>query len=165
VFHSLQFIQDPFLIPICHASEIPTVIHGTYFKNWTKIKTEGLSRMNRLHIHFSPGETGDSQVVSGMRSSCQLYIYIDAEKALAGKNVTFTSSFALLHYYGLAHVTCQLLLDFFPFLRKMTVGLRDRHAASFVPPLQHLKQLTYFHEIWCEFYAVGGQLNLILLIS
>jgi len=87
VHHCLQTVVDPDLVPILRASEIPTVIHGTYFKNWTKIKTEGLSRMNRLHIHFSPGELGDSQVISGMRSSCQLYIYIDTEKAVRGKNL------------------------------------------------------------------------------
>jgi len=75
-------VIDPDLVPILHPSEIPTIIHGTYFKNWTKIKTEGLSRMNRLHIHFSPGELGDTQVISGMRSSCELYIYIDSQKAL-----------------------------------------------------------------------------------
>jgi 2'-phosphotransferase len=86
--HCLQTVVDPDLVPILHASEIPTVIHGTYFENWTKIKTEGLSHMNRLHIHFSPGEPGDSPVVSGMRSSCQLYIYIDTEKALRGKSVS-----------------------------------------------------------------------------
>jgi 2'-phosphotransferase len=87
VYNSFQIVQDPDLIPILHASEIPIVIHGTYFKNWAKIKAEGLSRMNRLHIHFSPGEAGDLQVISGMRSSCQLYIYIDAERALRGKNL------------------------------------------------------------------------------
>ena len=85
VNHRLQTVVDRDLLPILHASEIPTIIHGTYFKNWTKIKTEGLSRMNRLHIHFSAGEPGDSQVISGMRASCQLYIYIDTEKAVRGK--------------------------------------------------------------------------------
>ena len=83
----LQTVVDRDLVPILHASEIPTIIHGTYFKNWTKIKTEGLSRMNRLHIHFSLGEPGDSRVISGMRSSCELYIYIDTEKAVRGKSL------------------------------------------------------------------------------
>lgn len=87
VNHCLQTVIDPDLVPILHPSEIPTIIHGTYFKNWTKIKTEGLSRMSRLHIHFSPGEPGDSQVISGMRSSCQLYIYIDTKKAVRGKSL------------------------------------------------------------------------------
>lgn len=89
MYYYFQIVQDTELIPILHASEIPTIVHGTYFRNWTKIKTEGLSRMNRLHIHFSPGEPGDSQVISGMHSSCQLYIYIDAERALIGKYLAF----------------------------------------------------------------------------
>jgi hypothetical protein len=96
VYRPFQIIQDTDLIPVLHSFEIPTVIHGTYFKNWTKIKTEGLSRMSRLHIHFSSAEAGDSRVISGIRSSCQLYIYIDAEKALRGKNVTLGTMWTIV---------------------------------------------------------------------
>jgi hypothetical protein len=61
--------------------------------------------MNRLHIHFSPGELGDSQVISGLRSSCQLYIYIDSERALTGKSLTLIGV-GLLLYYVLPLVRC-----------------------------------------------------------
>ncbi|XP_067011659.1 tRNA 2'-phosphotransferase 1 [Anabrus simplex] len=81
--HSIQAVSDDSLTPITHPTEVSAVIHGTYFKFWDKIRTEGLSRMSRLHIHFAPGEPGDNQVISGMRASCQIYIYINMEKALA----------------------------------------------------------------------------------
>ena len=40
--------------------------------------------MNRTHIHFAPGLPKESGVISGMRASAQVYIYIDMEKALKG---------------------------------------------------------------------------------
>ncbi|PIK40032.1 putative tRNA 2'-phosphotransferase 1 [Apostichopus japonicus] len=43
----------------------------------------GLKKMNRTHIHFAQGEPGDGEVISGMRGSCQLMIYINLEKALS----------------------------------------------------------------------------------
>lgn len=66
-------------------SFVPHVVHGTYHRHWDSIRLHGLSRMNRMHIHFAPGLPGEGGVVSGMRSSCQIYIYVDLSKALAGK--------------------------------------------------------------------------------
>ncbi|XP_029159851.1 tRNA 2'-phosphotransferase 1 [Nylanderia fulva] len=53
------------------------IIHGTYFKCWTTIKTEGLSRMKRNHIHFAKG----LNFINGLRQSAELFIYINFEKA------------------------------------------------------------------------------------
>lgn len=53
------------------------IIHGTYFKYWPKIKTKGLSRMKRNHIHFAKG----LNVINGLRQSAELFIYINFEKA------------------------------------------------------------------------------------
>jgi RNA:NAD 2'-phosphotransferase (TPT1/KptA family) len=75
-------------------------VHGTYYKSWDSIKQKvkkinlkkfkfkfiykkGLSRMNRQHIHFS--KNIDPQIViSGIRNSCQIAIYIDIKKAIKG---------------------------------------------------------------------------------
>ena len=38
--------------------------------------------MKRNHIHFAAGELGTDGVISGMRSSAQVYIYIDVHKAM-----------------------------------------------------------------------------------
>ncbi|KAI4904172.1 hypothetical protein NFI96_013828 [Prochilodus magdalenae] len=58
-------------------------VHGSYMKHWASIRSKGLSRMNRTHIHLAPGLPGESQVISGMRQNCDLAVYIDVPKALS----------------------------------------------------------------------------------
>ncbi|GFO16981.1 tRNA 2'-phosphotransferase 1 [Plakobranchus ocellatus] len=79
--HSIQ-VEDLDLSPIEHAEEFPIIVHGTYYKYWQFIAQEGLKRMNRNHIHFAAGLQGQDGVISGMRSSCQIIIYLDLAKAL-----------------------------------------------------------------------------------
>ncbi|KAJ8282839.1 hypothetical protein COCON_G00053580 [Conger conger] len=57
-------------------------VHGTYLQNWPSIRSQGLRRMKRTHIHLAPGLPGDGGVISGMRMNCDLVIYIDVRKAL-----------------------------------------------------------------------------------
>lgn len=57
-------------------------VHGTDEKAWDKIKDQGLSRMKRNHIHLASGKPGDEGVISGMRNSSKVFIYIDIEAAL-----------------------------------------------------------------------------------
>lgn len=45
--------------------------------------------MTRCHIHFAIGERGDKSVISGMRNSVEIYIYIDLEKALKGNGYNY----------------------------------------------------------------------------
>lgn len=61
-------------------ASMPTVIHGTTQQAWETIRKEGLSRMGRTHIHFATGLPKDDGVISGMRKSCQVHIYIDTKK-------------------------------------------------------------------------------------
>ncbi|KAK3745508.1 hypothetical protein QZH41_009912 [Actinostola sp. cb2023] len=97
--HTLQ-VEGLELHPIEGSSEAPTVLHGTYLEAWQFIKeqvrlfipnrirsslllsTKGLSRMARNHIHFVPGEPGEDAVISGMRKSCQLVVYVNIDKAI-----------------------------------------------------------------------------------
>jgi 2'-phosphotransferase len=55
------------LKPVKSIADIPSkvVIHGTYKKHWPSIKTQGLCRMSRNHIHFALGEYNSSHVISG----------------------------------------------------------------------------------------------------
>ncbi|KAI8985531.1 KptA family-domain-containing protein [Trametes punicea] len=69
--------------PIKSASDIPTgiAVHGTNKRAWESIKEQGLSKMTRNHIHLAQGVAG-SGVISGMRSSSQILIYVDVQKAI-----------------------------------------------------------------------------------
>ena len=53
------------------------IVHGTYYKHWRRIKTEGLSRMNRNHIHFGKGLNFEC----GLRNNAEIYIYINFQAA------------------------------------------------------------------------------------
>ncbi|KZT70806.1 hypothetical protein DAEQUDRAFT_667090 [Daedalea quercina L-15889] len=56
-------------------------VHGTTRDAWELIRTQGLSKMSRNHIHLAQGIPG-SGVISGMRNSSQILIYVDVQKAL-----------------------------------------------------------------------------------
>ncbi|OSD04883.1 hypothetical protein PYCCODRAFT_1443678 [Trametes coccinea BRFM310] len=80
--HSLKSVVLDYE-PIRSASEIPTgiAVHGTTRKAWESIKEQGLSKMTRNHIHLAQDVAG-SGVVSGMRNSSQILIYVDVQKAI-----------------------------------------------------------------------------------
>ena len=53
--------------------------------------------MTRNHIHFAPGEPGADGVISGMRKSCQIYIYVDMKAAMnAGYKFYLSSNNVIL---------------------------------------------------------------------
>mmetsp|Transcript_14781 Transcript_14781/g.29925 ORF Transcript_14781/g.29925 Transcript_14781/m.29925 type:complete len:448 (-) Transcript_14781:286-1629(-) len=52
-------------------------VHGTYQRAWDTIRTMGLSKMNRQHVHMARDLPGESGVISGMRASCQVLVYVD----------------------------------------------------------------------------------------
>ena len=63
--------------------DLSRIVHGTYFKAWQLIKkSEGLNKMSRQHIHFANGIPGESEVISGMRKSCQVIIHLELTKAI-----------------------------------------------------------------------------------
>ncbi|XP_036363200.1 tRNA 2'-phosphotransferase 1 isoform X6 [Octopus sinensis] len=70
------------LEPILNPEHFPTVVHGTTYDAWQFIRWEGLKKMNRAYIHFASGMPEDSGVISGMRNSSVISIFIDLEKAI-----------------------------------------------------------------------------------
>ncbi|RLN93947.1 hypothetical protein BBJ28_00010427 [Nothophytophthora sp. Chile5] len=81
--HTLQIVEDEALLtPLEDPQALDKCVHGTYLKFWESIWTTGLSRMGRNHIHFTEREAQDEEVVSGMRSNCNLLLYVDYPKAL-----------------------------------------------------------------------------------
>ncbi|KAL6075728.1 2'-phosphotransferase [Balamuthia mandrillaris] len=81
--HTMKDIKvDMTPITLDNHTNYPTVVHGTYRAAWASIKATGLSRMQRNHIHFAKGILGSENVISGMRATCDVLIYIDLEQAL-----------------------------------------------------------------------------------
>jgi 2'-phosphotransferase len=81
--HSIPNIDPHQLLTRVPPEELGTltIVHGTSLDAWKNhIQNEGLSRMTRNHIHFATGLPKDKEVISGMRQSCQVYIYADGDK-------------------------------------------------------------------------------------
>eukprot|EP00123_Amoebidium_parasiticum_P020465 comp5033_c0_seq1/m.1132 comp5033_c0_seq1/g.1132 ORF comp5033_c0_seq1/g.1132 comp5033_c0_seq1/m.1132 type:complete len:288 (-) comp5033_c0_seq1:24-887(-) len=89
--HSLKDVEVEMDV-VKSSAEIPQAIHGTYLDVWGSIKSKGLSKMNRQHIHLAPDLPGKDGVISGMRKSSELYVYVDVEKAMADGMVFYRSA-------------------------------------------------------------------------
>jgi len=69
-------------IPLAALRTLGRVVHGTYFRAWQMIQQSGgLKPMRRRHVHFARGTPGEARVVSGMRQSCEVYVWIDCVRA------------------------------------------------------------------------------------
>ena len=60
------------------AQDILVCIHGTYLKKLPLILEKGLNKMKRQHIHFTQTKS-DNPNQSGIRSSCDILIYLNIE--------------------------------------------------------------------------------------
>lgn len=58
-------------------------LHGTTLAAWDSISQQGLSRMKRQMIHCAGGFPSEAGVISGMRKSCQVFIFIDIYTAIS----------------------------------------------------------------------------------
>ncbi|KAK3535865.1 hypothetical protein QTP70_021164 [Hemibagrus guttatus] len=85
--HTVQVKDLELTAVVLDAPDCPQeAVHGSYMKHWPSIRSQGLSRMSRTHIHLAPGLSGPNdqgQVISGMRHNCDLAVYINVPKALA----------------------------------------------------------------------------------
>lgn len=79
--HSIHGIDPEQLLNRISNTELaslPMIVHGTYAEPWKKIYACGyLSRMERNHIHFAAGIPGQDGVISGMRRTCQILIFVN----------------------------------------------------------------------------------------
>ena len=60
---------------------VSLAVHGTYKKAWPLIEASGLSRMRRQHVHLARDLPGQSGVVSGMRATCELLVWVNVARA------------------------------------------------------------------------------------
>jgi len=70
----MGLITDPF--HVC--------VHGTTRKAITEIELSGLKPMGRKHVHLAVGLPGDNNVISGMRKTSKVLVYINMKKAMDG---------------------------------------------------------------------------------
>jgi 2'-phosphotransferase len=93
--HSISTVDSNLLLTELTSDDlvkIPMIVHGTFKDAWERfIRVEGLSRMKRNHIHFTTGLPRDEKVISGIRKSCDVYIYIDVNKCVHDKIKFFRS--------------------------------------------------------------------------
>ncbi|KIM44794.1 hypothetical protein M413DRAFT_442760 [Hebeloma cylindrosporum] len=95
--HSIKTVELE-LKPIKSVSDIPTriAVHGTNRRAWESIAKGGLSKMKRNHIHLAQNVAGEG-VISGMRHSAKVLIYVDVQKALdAGVKFWFSENGVVL---------------------------------------------------------------------
>jgi 2'-phosphotransferase len=105
--HTIQGIDEHQLLTrVQDPSEIPIAVHGTYFMAWPSIKQTGLSKMERTHIHFAKGLPDESGVISGMRRSTELLIYLDVGKAMAAGATFFISANGVILTSGVGDSGC-----------------------------------------------------------
>jgi 2'-phosphotransferase len=125
--HSIDVIDPHLLLERLSEIEVtalPCIVHGTYREPWNAIQKAGyLSRMKRNHIHCASGLLGEDGVISGMRRTCQVYIYMDGAKCARDGIVFFRSDNGVILTEGVdgelpltyvSHVTDdsgQVLLD------------------------------------------------------
>ena len=82
--HTIRSVTDEALLTeITEPTELPTAVHGTYRAALPAIEAVGLSRMSRNHIHFAVGMPDGAEVISGMRASAEVVIYLDVAAAMA----------------------------------------------------------------------------------
>ena len=57
-------------------------VHGTTKKAIAEIEQSGLKPMSRKHVHLAVGLPGDESVISGMRKSSKVLVYVNMKKAM-----------------------------------------------------------------------------------
>lgn len=89
--HSMDHIDADALLELLDAP-LPVCVHGTYLKCWDAISAEGLCRMARNHVHCAVGLPGEGGVISGMRGSVDLVVYVDMARAMEEGGIVFYRS-------------------------------------------------------------------------
>lgn len=82
--HTLRALDDEaLLVEVTDPAELPVCVHGTQRRHIGAIRRQGLSRMARNHVHFAAGLPGAGGVISGMRSTSEVLIYLDVPAAMS----------------------------------------------------------------------------------
>ena len=97
--HDDAMLQPLDLSNLMHLRE---AVHGTYRRSWPGIlASSGLKRMSRNHIHLAADLPGKSGVISGMRRSAELFVWVDLVSAHHGGVQFYRSSNGVILTPGL----------------------------------------------------------------
>merc|ERR1712228_1170589 len=96
--HSIKCVKSEYLLK--EIGKYPTVCHGTYFKYLEAVMREGLKSMSRNHVHFGLSDCFKG-AVSGMRSSCEILIYLNMSLAMKDGIKFFLSDNNVILSHGL----------------------------------------------------------------
>lgn len=97
--HTISSVTEESLIEITDPNKYPVAVHGTFNDAWNIIKTTGLNKMARNHIHFAQGIDADLNETreeakrrSGIRKNSDILIYANIPLALADGIKFYVSS-------------------------------------------------------------------------
>ena len=82
--HTMAEVKaESLLVPILDHTEVSVCIHGTYSHFLDTIyESGGLSRMTRNNIHMCAAEPTSETVISGIRGSVDVLVYVNVKKAM-----------------------------------------------------------------------------------
>ena len=81
--HSLACVlEGKLLTEVRDANELRICIHGTSMSAWNVIQKTSIDAMQRNSIQMAVGLPGDKTVVSGVRSTVDVLIYVDVARAM-----------------------------------------------------------------------------------
>ena len=75
--------DDAMMTRLTDSSGVAEAVHGTSMRAWESIRTHGLRRMRRRHVHMATGLPGDGEVRSGIRTDCEVAVWVDVRAGLA----------------------------------------------------------------------------------
>ena len=82
--HTVKVVDSAALLTrVTDAAQCGACVHGTTRAAWRLIRTSGLCRMARNHVHMALGTPEDGGVISGARATSQVFVFLDARKMLA----------------------------------------------------------------------------------
>jgi len=89
--HTMKVVESTLLLEtIENPDDVQECVHGTYLVHWPFIKRQGLSKVARNHIHLANGLPEDGKI-RGMRSTAELFVYVDVGKAMEDGVVFYRS--------------------------------------------------------------------------
>ena len=90
--HAMPGIGERQGEPLTLSTSPDLAVHGSYSEHAQAILEQGLSRMDRHHIHLAKGLLGEKGVISGMRRSAELFIWVNVHEAIRGGLVFYESA-------------------------------------------------------------------------